>query len=217
MLCDERRLFRAELERARALRNALHKELSRGVGKDLVDSKPFALGRTIQREQPENPLAFAAERLAAGCENTKLRCLANDALDERRHVIQHMFATVEDQQGRAGLQKRQESRRRILRADGQSERRSDGGRDMTGIPQRTEVDEEDAPAEILRTAMPDRDGDRGLADAARADDGHEAIERKSVRDLLDDVFPADHPGEFSGQGAGRGDFGRRPRRAGGAA
>ncbi|MGY2937795.1 hypothetical protein ACVWZ6_007397 [Bradyrhizobium sp. GM6.1] len=58
-----------------------------------------------------------------------------------------MFATVEDQQGRVGLQKRQQGRRRILRADGQSERRSNGGRDVTGIPQRTEIDKEDSPAE----------------------------------------------------------------------
>ncbi|MGY4430135.1 hypothetical protein ACVWWO_002612 [Bradyrhizobium sp. F1.13.1] len=92
------------------------------------------------------------------------------------------------------MRKVRRARRRIFRADGQSERRSNGGRDVTGIPQRTEIDKEDSPAEILGPAMPDGDGDRGLADAARADDGHEAIERKSVRDLLDDIFPADHPG-----------------------
>ncbi|MGY3391389.1 hypothetical protein ACVWW6_003980 [Bradyrhizobium sp. USDA 3311] len=80
---DERGLFRAELERTRALGNALDEELGRGVGEDLGDTQVFPFRRTIQREQPEDPLAFAPERLAAGRENTKLRRFANDALDER--------------------------------------------------------------------------------------------------------------------------------------
>ncbi|GAA0008406.1 hypothetical protein BRDID11002_84140 [Bradyrhizobium diazoefficiens] len=67
------------------------------------------------------------------------------------------------------------------------------------------VDEEDAAAEILGTPMPDGDGDRGLADPARADHGHEAIERQSVRDLFDDLLSSDHLRELNGQGARRND------------
>ncbi|MGY4451860.1 hypothetical protein ACVWZR_006520 [Bradyrhizobium sp. i1.3.1] len=67
----------------------------------------------------------------------------------------------------------------------------------------TEVDEEYAPAEIRRSAMPDGDGDGGLADAAGADHRHEAMQRKPVRYLLDDLLPSDHFRERRGKGTGR--------------
>ncbi len=59
--------------------------------------------------------------------------------------------------------------------------------------------------------MPDRNGNRSLADAARADQCHEAIERQSIRDLLDDLLSSDHLRKLSRQGARRDDFGREDR------
>ena len=48
--------------------------------------------------------------------------------------------------------------------------------------------------------VPHRDGDRGLADAARADDGHETMLRKFGCNLLDGFDPPDHFGGWRGQG-----------------
>ncbi|MFK4649664.1 hypothetical protein ABIF96_008238 [Bradyrhizobium ottawaense] len=39
------------------------------------------------------------------------------------------------------------------------------------------------------------------------DQGHEAIERQAVRNLLDDLLASDHLRKLGGQGAGRNDFG----------
>ena len=46
--------------------------------------------------------------------------------------------------------------------------------------------------------MRDGERDRGLADAAGADDGDEAMQRKFGRNLLDRVVSSDHPGERGG-------------------
>ncbi|MGY4286626.1 hypothetical protein ACVWXO_005846 [Bradyrhizobium sp. LM2.7] len=55
--------------------------------------------------------------------------------------------------------------------------------------------------------MPDGHCDRGLADAARADHGHEAMERKPVRYFLDDLLASDHLCERRWKGARTDDFG----------
>ncbi|MGY4357438.1 hypothetical protein ACVW0J_003931 [Bradyrhizobium sp. i1.7.7] len=59
------------------------------------------------------------------------------------------------------------------------------------------------PPKSRRSAMPDGDGDGGLADAAGADHRHEAMQRKPVRYLLDDLLPSDHFRERRGKGTGR--------------
>ncbi len=64
--------------------------------------------------------------------------------------------------------------------------------------------------------MPDGDGDGGLADAAGADHGHEAMERQAVRDLLDDLLASDHLRKLAPGGSGGGAiFGGGRRRPGG--
>ena len=47
--------------------------------------------------------------------------------------------------------------------------------------------------------MPDRDRDRGLADAAGADDGDKARSGQLSRQREDVVVPADHPAQAAGQ------------------
>ena len=68
-----------------------------------------------------------------------------------------------------------------------------------GIAQHAEIDEEHGAGEGLEQVMSDRDRDRGLADAAGADDGDEARGGQLRRQLENVVVATDHPGQAAGQ------------------
>ena len=149
-LGDERRVLLAEFEFAQALGNAFHEELACRIGKDIGDAEPVALRRTIQRKQPVDALAFGTKGLAAGGENMQLGRLVNDALGQRRELVDDVLAAVEDQQHPPAAQERQQARHRVFGIDGQAERGGDGAGNEPGIRQRAEIDEAHLAVEGLR-------------------------------------------------------------------
>ena len=70
---------------------------------------------------------------------------------------------------------------------------------QVGIAQHPEIDEQHGAREGLDQMMSDRDRDRGLADAAGADDGDKARRGQLSRQPENVVVPADHPAQAAGQ------------------
>ena len=155
--------------------------------------------RAVQRKQPEDAFAFGAEGLTACCEDLKFGQFSNEAFGQRRQRIQQMFAAVENQEQAPAAQGGQQTGQGILRTDRQSERRCNGARCKLGIPECAEIDKENLPGQSIKLPVAHGDGDRRLADATRADNGYETMQRKFGCNLFDRFDPSDHFGGRSRQ------------------
>ena len=195
---DERRIVFTEFEFAQAFGNPLDEQLARRIGKDVGHAEPVTLRRTIQRKQPVDPFALGAKGFAAGGENMQLRGFPNDALCQGSELVDDVFAAVEDQQHPAAAQERQQPRYRVVGIDGQAK----GGGDRAGNePRRPSARQNRQSRPGPRSpqlTMRDGECDRGLADAAGADDGDEPMQGEFGRDLLDGVVSANHLRERGG-------------------
>ena len=112
--------------------------------------EPVALRRAIQRKQPMDAFAFGAKGFAAGGENMQLGRFPDDALGQRRELVDDVLAAVEDQQRPPVAQERQQARYRVLGIDGQAKRGGDGAGNEPGIRQCAEIDEADLTVEGLQ-------------------------------------------------------------------
>jgi hypothetical protein len=66
-----------------------------------------------------------------------------------------------------------------------------------------QIDEDDTVLEVGREAPRDLDGHRGLADAARADEGHEASLHQRLGNASGDCLSADDPRQLAWKAAAR--------------
>jgi hypothetical protein len=138
--------------------------------------------------QPMDPLAFAAERLAARRQNLNARRAGEQSFDQRGHGVDDMLASVDDDQHLLASQKRDEIGDLFVLPIGQAERRGQFTAHQRRVSERTEVDE----TGFADSAEPfgDSQSDGRLADAAGADERDEASLRQLLGDRLDDFSPA---------------------------
>ena len=114
-------------------------------------------------------------------------------------LLDEMLAGIEDQKDPLVAQPGHQVRPRIGRADRQPQHGGDGRGHQLGIAQHSEVDEERGSPEGLAETMGHRHRDRGLADTAGADDGHEVRGGQLGRQCGDVLVAADHPAEAVGK------------------
>ncbi len=189
---DDRRIgiaqFGAIATRSRALHEKLHGRKFERFGSCQAD---IVMG-TIERIQQVNMLAFDPQRLPAGCQDVRLRCLADNAFGQRRRRVDHVLAIIEHKEDSPLAKKGQQAEDGILSLHHESERRCNRRRHQTGIGQRSEIDEENCALEIIDQRVGNRDCDGCLAHAARADDADEAPRHQLGRQRADGIVAADH-------------------------
>src|SRR5262249_25913190 len=78
--------------------------------------------RNLQGRQTLHPLAFGAQRLAAGCQDIRARYIAEDLFGQSSGGNDDMFATVEDEQHALVPEKGDQLRQGIVQAQGDTER-----------------------------------------------------------------------------------------------
>ena len=99
---------------------------------------------------------------------------------------------------------RQQPGYRVVGIDGQAKRRGNRSGNEPRLRQRAKIDEADLALEARKLTMRHGKCDRGLADAAGADDGDEPMQGQLGRDLLDGIVSANHLREWGGHGPERG-------------
>ena len=135
---------------------------------------------------------FDPERFAAGRQDVRLRCLADDAFGQRRHNADHVLAIVEHEEDLPVTDKGQQTNERVLGLHHQPECRRNRCRHELRIGQRSQIDEEDRVMESINQRMSDRDCHGGFADTAGTDDADEAPHLELLRQGSNSVIAADH-------------------------
>src|SRR5271155_3100975 len=110
-----------------------------------------------------------------------------------------MLAGIEDQKYPLVAQIGDEVGRRIVALNRQPQHGGDRRAHKRGIAQHAKIDEEYGTSEGLDQMMSDRYRDRGLADAADADNADETGGGQLGRELEDVVAAPDHAHQSAGQ------------------
>jgi hypothetical protein len=139
-----------------------------------------------------NVLTFRLEGFAAGRQDVRLRCLADDAFGQCCRNADHMLATVEHEQDLPVANKGQQTNEGVLGLHHEPERRCDRSRHELGIGQSSQIDEEDRTMESINQRMSDGDCYGGFADTAGTDDADEAPHLELLRQGSNGVIAADH-------------------------
>jgi hypothetical protein len=148
----------------------------------------------LKRLQPPDRLARDAERLAAGCQNSKVR-----AGTEQRHAelgarVEDVLTVVEQEQHVAiGQIPPYHISRRVPRraADVENPRRL--SRNVFDRANRGKIDQPDTVGPLPRLTTPELDGRSGLAYAGRAGQSDQPGSMQHVADGLELRCPADQP------------------------
>ena len=127
-----------------------------------------------ERFQPVDMLALDLKGLAARRQDVHLRRGPEDARRHRCHRVDEMLAGVEDQKDSLVPEVGDQAGCGVVGVHHQPQLRGHGRGHQAGIAQHAEVDKDRSTRERGRQVVPDRHRDRGLADAAGADDGDEA-------------------------------------------
>src|SRR5580692_9930374 len=135
---------------------------------------------------------FHPERFAAGRQDVRLRCLADDAFGQRCRNADNMLAIVEHEQDLPVANKGQQTNDRVLGLHHEPEYRRDRCRHELGIGQSSQIDEEHRALESANQRMSDRDRYGGFSDPAGTDDTDEAPLLKLLRQRSNGVITADH-------------------------
>ena len=196
---DDRGFRIADVQTRATCHRALDEQLR---GRERLDNRrrePRVVRRTGKRIQSVDMLALDPKRLAARRQDVDLRCRLDDACRQRRHRFDEMLAGIEDQKNSLVAQIGDQIGRRIVRLNRQPQHGGDGRRHQVGIAEHSEIDEQHGARESLDQVMSDRDRNRGLADAAGADDGDKARSVQLSRQLENVVIPADHSAQAAGK------------------
>ena len=148
--------------------------------------------RTGKRIQPVDVLAFDLKSLAARRQDVDLRRGREDACRQSCHRLDEMLAGIEDQENPLVAQIGDQAGRCIVGLNRQPQHGGHGRGHQVGIAQHAEIDEEHGAGEGLDQVMSDRHRNRGLADAARADDRDEARSGQLGRQPENVVVAPDH-------------------------
>ncbi len=193
---------------------AFDEELHRGIVERLARAEPRTGRWEGERRETVQPLAGDAQRLAAGGEDAKPRGGAQQDGGEFRHRLHDMLAIVQHEQHAAVPQRRGEFDERRFGPDLEPEGGGDGAGHQPRLADRGDVHPPHSVLVARDLRLGDRQSDGSLSDAAGAHDGEAAMLGKQRRELGDLVGPADQARHGRGQVvAGRGEGGRRRRRA----
>ena len=118
---------------------------------------------------------------------------------QRGDRVDEVFAGVEDQKNSLVPQKYNQARPRIVGLDRQPQHGGDAGGHQLGITQHSKIDEQHGAREGFGQVMSNGHRNRGLADAAGADDGDKARRGQLRRQLENVVIPADHSAQAVGK------------------
>src|ERR1700739_2125787 len=135
---------------------------------------------------------FHPECLAAGRQDVRLWCLADDAFGQCRRNADHVLATVEHEEDLLVANEGQQTNQPVLGRHYQPACRCDRSRHELGIGQRSQIDEEHRVMESITQRMSDRDCYGRFADAASTDDADEAPDLKLLRQRSNSVIATDH-------------------------
>ena len=135
---------------------------------------------------------FHPERFAAGRQDVRLWCLADDAFGQCCRNADHVIAIVEHEQDLPVANKSQQTNDRVLGLHHEPECRCDRSRHELGIGQSSQIDEEHRIMESINQRMSDGDCYGGFADTAGTDDTDEAPLLELLRQRSNGVITADH-------------------------
>src|ERR1700722_1752260 len=136
---------------------------------------------------------FHSERFAAGRQDVRLWCLADDAFGQRCRNADHVLAIVEHEEDLLVADKGQQTNERVLGLYQEPECRCDHSRHELGIGQHSQIDEEDRVMESINQRMSDRDCYRSFSNTAGAYNTQEAPHLKLLRQRSNCALAADHP------------------------
>ncbi len=184
---DRAEPLRGEHEVRVAGDRAFHEQPERSVGAGLFGGDRN-VRRDPQRRQTVHGLTFDRQTFATRGQDADAGARAQDRRGRGRSLAHHVLAVVEDQQERARLEPGRERRQRIGGRGGRYvEHRSQRAGDERPVTDRREVDEPDLFVPGTEQSLRDLHRGPGLADAAGAGQGDEAMpfEQRSDRgDLL---------------------------------
>ena len=137
-------------------------------------------------------LALDAQGLAAGRQNLHAGSGIQHLDRQGSSCLDDVLAVVEHEQHRLVFEGGDQTADRMLGADLRAERVSECARHQARVNDRRQIDQ--CGSVPMRFDQPpgDREGNRGLADSARSDDGDEAPVRQLGRDRSHDFGAVDH-------------------------
>ena len=135
---------------------------------------------------------FDPEGFAAGRQDVRLWCLADDAFGQRRRNADHVLAIVEHEKHLLVANEGQQTNERVVGSNHEPKGRGDSGRNELRIGQRGQIDEEDGAIESINQRMSDRDRNGRFSDAAGSNDADEAPRLELLRQRSNGVVAADH-------------------------
>jgi hypothetical protein len=138
--------------------------------------------------------AWHPERFPAGRQDADTLSSAEKRRDQAGGGVNDVFAIVEHQQHPTVRQGGQQARKGIFGADLQAKHHGDRARYQPRIAQRREIDQPDAVLISIDHPLGDSEGDRGLTNAARPDDCHQALARKAGDKRRRDFLATNHAG-----------------------
>ena len=136
--------------------------------------------------------AFDPERFAAGRQDVRLWCLADEALGHRCRNADYVLAIVEHEEDLPVANKGQQTNERVLSLHREPECRRNRRRHELRIGQRSQIDEEHRIMESINQTMSDRDCHGRFPHTAGTDDADEAPHLELLRQGSDGVIAADH-------------------------
>src|SRR6266849_5291084 len=139
-----------------------------------------------------NMFAFDTQRFPAGRQNMHLRCLLENALRQHRRGLDHVLAAIEDQQHPFAAEKTYQTGGWIHGLNRQPERRGHRAWDEKRIVERSKIKKLNGAGKLWQQLITYRDGDGGLADAARSHDGDKALGLQSLRHFLNGLIAPHH-------------------------
>src|ERR1700733_2959280 len=124
---------------------------------------------------------FHLEGFAAGRQDVRLWCLADEAFGQCCRNADYVLAIVEHEEDLPVAYKGQQTNERILGLHHEPERRCDRCRYKLRIGQRSQIDEKHRIMESINQRMSDRNCYGRFANTARADDTDEAPHLELLR------------------------------------
>ena len=189
-----------QLEPARSRRRPLGEELDRLVEAKLVEGLVALCAGQLQRRDRDDVLARDRQRLAAGGDHPHARRSPQDVGHEQRGRLDQVLAVVHEEQQPPVPQVGQEERPRIgRRLVAQVQGGEDRVADRSRVADVGELDEPRAVREGAREIGPHPDREAGLADAARAHEGHQSSRRELLPQLRELAAAADEAGRLGRQ------------------
>jgi len=180
----------------------LGKQQSSGRGQDIGCRDHDGPRRQAEWRQAMHPLAGRAQRLAARDQDMDTGGGGQHSFRQPGDCLGQVLAVVEQEQHLPFPQQCNEVRGRIAREHLDLERGGDGVRQELRIDERREVDNQDMVTIAVGKLLGDSHGDRRLAHAARARDGHEPLLLQAPHQVTDHGLAADQPNR-RGRDAGR--------------